>query len=86
MNTLTLQLEDDLMRQVEQLNGTPAESAKELIVLELYRRGTLSGGRASELLGMGRVEFIDFANRLGIPYFNLTPEELDEELRSLEQP
>lgn len=52
----------------------------ELIVLELYRRHAISAGRASELLGIDEFAFIRQASNAGIPYFDLTREELDEEL------
>jgi predicted HTH domain antitoxin len=57
-----------------------------MIVLELYRRGTLSSGKAGELLGMARMDFIQHASRLGIPYFALTVDEWDAEMASLESP
>jgi hypothetical protein len=44
------------------------EAARELIVLELYRQGEVSSGRAAELLGMEREEFIQirYASKRGI--------------------
>jgi predicted HTH domain antitoxin len=55
-----------------------------MIVLELYRRGTISSGKAGELLGMQRNDFVQHASRLGIPYFALTADEWDLEVASLE--
>jgi len=51
--------------------------------LELYRRGVLSSGKAAELLGMERLEFIRYSGRLGIPYFQLSADELRQELQQL---
>jgi predicted HTH domain antitoxin len=50
-------------------------AARELIVLELYRRGTISSDKAAQLLGMSRLEFMQYASRLGIPYFTMTEDE-----------
>ena len=44
MNTVTLDLEDDLVALLHQSNQPVRRAARELIVLELYRRGTLSSG------------------------------------------
>lgn len=41
---------------------------------------TISHGRAAELLGVHKLDLIDFYNRMGIPYLNQTPEDLEEEL------
>lgn len=60
------------------------DGAQELILLELYRRGAISGGKAAELLGWERFDFIRHAGRLGIPFSDMTPEEFQEELRSLD--
>jgi len=43
-----------------------------------------SGFSDEELLALPRYEFIQRASALGIPYFNLTPEELDEEQSLIE--
>ena len=60
-------------------NQTIQEAAREMIVLELYRRGPVSDGKAAELLGMPRLEFIRHASRLGIPHIDMTPDEWDAE-------
>jgi predicted HTH domain antitoxin len=44
-------------------------------VLELYRRGTISSGKAAQLLDMPRWEFVRHASRLGIAFFDLTEDE-----------
>jgi predicted HTH domain antitoxin len=69
------------------LGDSPEEierHALEMIVLELYRRGTISAGRAAHLLGMEKLAFIRWTGELGIPYFRISAEELREELRILE--
>lgn len=58
------------------------KKVKELAVLELYRRKEISSGKAAELLGMGRFEFVKYASRLGIPYFDMTEEELDHDIET----
>jgi predicted HTH domain antitoxin len=54
-----------------------------MIVLELYRRGTISSGKAGELLGMPRIDFIKHASRLGIPFFDMTDDEWEAEKAAL---
>jgi predicted HTH domain antitoxin len=80
---MKVELQDDLVTFMHQLNLPVERAARELIVLELYRRGTLSSGKAAELLGMARLEFIHYASHLGIPFFALTQDEWEaERLRS----
>ena len=54
---------------------------KELSILELYRRKEVSSGKAVELLGMERFEFVRYASRLGIPYFDMSEEELERDFK-----
>jgi predicted HTH domain antitoxin len=68
------------------LGDSPEEierHALEMIVLELYRRGTISAGRAAQLLDMDKLAFIHWTGELGIPYFKVSADELREELRVL---
>lgn len=63
-----------------------ADIIKEAAILELYREGKLSSGKAAEILGMERFEFIRYAGMKGIPYIRITPEELEEEAGLLNKP
>jgi predicted HTH domain antitoxin len=56
---------------------------RELSILELYRRKEISSGKAAELLGMQRFEFVRYASRLGIPFFDMSKEELERDLEAL---
>ena len=75
MSSVTFELEDDLAALLHQSNRPTGETARELIVLELYRRGALSSGKAAESIGMPRFAFVCYAAKLGIPYFDMTEDE-----------
>ncbi len=79
MSTVSIDLEEDLVALLRQSNQSVERAVRELIVLELYRRGTISSGKAALVLGMSRVEFIQYASRLGIPFFAMTGDEWQAE-------
>ena len=79
MNTITLNLEDELAALLQGMNQPPSQAIREMVVLELYRRGTISSGKAAQLLQMTRWEFIRYASRLGIAFFDMTPDEWQSE-------
>lgn len=79
MSAITLSLEDELTSLLNQTNQPIERAVRELIVLELYRRGMVSSGKAGQLLGMSRWDFIQHASRLGIPYIDMTEDEWEEE-------
>lgn len=79
MNTISLNLEDDIAALLQATNQPVQHAAREFIILELYRRGTISSGKAAELLHMSRWEFVRFASRLGIAFFDMTEDEWQTE-------
>ena len=85
MGAIPVELDQDLVALLEELQRPAKEAARELIVLELYRQGEVSSGRAAQLLGMDREEFIRYASKQGIPYFQLEGEELQRELDALKK-
>ena len=79
MSTISIDLEEDVVALLRQSNQPVERAARELIVLELYRRGAISSGKAAQLLSMSRVEFTQYASRLGIPYYTMTEDEWKNE-------
>jgi predicted HTH domain antitoxin len=80
MATVNIPLDSELAGLLQMYGKPVGESARELIVLELYRQGKISSGRAGELLGMARFSFVQYASQLGISYFDMTEEEWQAEL------
>jgi predicted HTH domain antitoxin len=83
MSVIQLEINEDL---AELLGSSPEQierSALEKIVLELYRSRELSAGRAAEFLNLEKFAFIRWTGELGIPYFDMTPEEWQQELRAI---
>ena len=80
---ITIELPASLMSVFSKKHISPSAKVKELTILELYREGEISGGKAAELLGMDRFEFIRYASRLGIPFFDITNEELDSDIKNI---
>lgn len=83
MNTVKIDLEEGLTALLHQTNQPVEEAAREMIVLELYRRGAISSGKAAELVDMGRLDFIHHASHLGIPCIDMTADEWEAEKATL---
>jgi predicted HTH domain antitoxin len=80
MTHVTIELDEELARALALVDQPVEQAARELMVLELYRRGAISSGKAAHLLGMPRLEFIQYSGRLGIPFFDMSEEEWAEEV------
>ncbi len=57
-----------------------AEELRFLAAAKLYELGRLSSGKAAQLAGMGRIEFLYALARVGVPAINLCDEEIDAEI------
>ena len=75
----TVTLDDELAALLEQTQQPLERATREAVVLDLYRRGILSSGKAAELLDMPRFDFVRYASDMGIPYFRMTKEEWEAE-------
>jgi len=79
MSTTAIDLDDEVVALLQGLKQPLQQAARECIVLELYRRGNISSGKAAELLVMSRPQFITFASGLGIPFFEMTDNDWAQE-------
>lgn len=66
------------------LRKAPAEFASEMrlaAAIHWYSQGTISQGKAAEIAGVSRAEFLEELARRKIPAMQITAEELAEEIR-----
>jgi predicted HTH domain antitoxin len=70
------------------LKMSDAEFAEELRFLaaaKLYELGRLSSGKAAELAGMTRLEFVHALAHIGVPAINLREEEVEAEVAAAKE-
>lgn len=87
METMVLEvtLPKDLYSRLGFSKGEAEEAIKEFSVLGLYMEHKISAGKAAELLGVRRREFIRLMARKGIPYFDYSDEEVEKEFRAADE-
>ena len=81
---ISLDLPRDLIGALDIPESDFPGRIKELIALELYREGHVSSGKAAELLGWSKLEFVRLLARHDIPYFRQSPDELAREVAAIE--
>jgi len=84
--TINIPLDPELTGLLQMFDRPVPDTARELIVLELYRQGKISSGKAAALLSIERVAFIRHASQLGIPFFDMTDEEWQAEVEQVRKP
>lgn len=73
---ITISIPSEILPLVARRKKDVPSRVFELLILELYRLGEISSGKAAQLLEMERFEFVRFASRLGIPFIDMDNEEL----------
>ena len=56
-----------------------------MLLYPLIHNLTISHGRAAEILGVHKTDLIEFYSSIGIPYLNMSREELLEDVATLER-
>jgi predicted HTH domain antitoxin len=79
MNTLMIELPADALASPGVSIESLASEAKFMLALKLFEVGRLSSGKAGNLCGMSRVEFLLAAGRAGVPVVTMDADELKAE-------
>ena len=83
VRTLAVELPESVVQKLGRTTQDASRHLQELAVVELFRQGELSGGKAAELLGLSRLEWLDLLARHGVPHTVVTQESLDHDLKTL---
>lgn len=73
---ITIELPSEILSLVAARKKDIPSRILEYLILELYRLGEISSGKAAQCLGMERFEFVRFASPQGIPYVDMDMDEL----------
>jgi predicted HTH domain antitoxin len=82
MATITVEVPDSAFSA---LRRSPQEFARELRIaaaIQWYQQTLISQGKAAEIAGLSRADFLDALFRAKVPASQVTIEELKEELES----
>jgi predicted HTH domain antitoxin len=80
MKALEIPYPDDLPAQLGKTSEEFEQELRFLVVAKLYELGRISSGRAAELAGMERIEFLRSLGQYRISILNYCPEELEREI------
>lgn len=79
MSIIHIDLPESVLLATGQSEEQFVQEAKFLLSLKLFEQGRISSGTAAEISGMGRVEFLLMAGRLGVPVADLDEGEMARE-------
>ena len=79
-HSLTIPYDDSVLLESSLTIEEFEREARFLLAAKLFELGRLSSGKAAELCGMERVQFLLALPRVGVSLSNLGPEDADDEV------
>ncbi|HEX7186238.1 MAG TPA: UPF0175 family protein [Thermoanaerobaculia bacterium] len=80
MPTIEVMLPEDVCLALRKSPGEVARDVRIAAAVEWYAEGLVSQGKAAELAGLSRPEFLDELAKRKVPVIQMTEEELKAEL------
>lgn len=82
MKAMTITYPDDLAEAVQLTEAELDAQLRLMAALKMFELGKLSSGKAAELAGMTRVQFMEACGMYRVPIYNYSEEEVASELQS----
>ena len=82
MRMLSIPYSDDLLLSTGQSKETLEQHLRCLLAVKLFELGRLSAGKAAQLCGIGKLQFMQEIGRMGVPVINLDDGQIEDELRN----
>lgn len=82
MSVIQVEIPDEVLISLKETSQTVARELRLAAAVKLFELGKLSSGRAAQLAGLSRVEFLLTLGRYQVSPFVLTPEQLEHDVNN----
>lgn len=83
MAVVSMEMPEEMVSLVKSENKETQLTRNAMILYPYIHDGMISHGRAAEILGIFKMDLIVLYGRLGLSYIEMTDEEIDEELSTI---
>ena len=80
IQTITLDVPENFEQAVQVTRDELESQIRLMAALKMFELGKISSGKAAELAGMTRVQFLEACGRYNVSVFNYSADELEQEL------
>lgn len=82
MATIEIQVPEEVLISLKETPTSISQELTRLAAVKLFEMGKLSSGRAAQLAGMSRVAFLMTLGRYQVSPFQMTAEELEQDIQN----
>ena len=83
--TATIQIPKEMLPYVDVADQKRLLERNAMMLYPMIRNQIISHGRAAEILGIHKLDLIEFYNSVGLPYLNQSREELLEDIAAYKE-
>ncbi|MCM1125951.1 MAG: UPF0175 family protein [Lachnospiraceae bacterium] len=80
MAVVSMEMPDEMITYAVTSNKEEQLKINAMILYPYIQQGTISHGRAAEILGIFKMDLITLYGKMGLSYIEMSEEELEEEL------
>lgn len=80
MATINMELPDEMIQFVMSKNKEEQLVRNTMMLYPYIQNGTISHGKAAEILGIFKMDLITLYGKMGLSYIEMSDEEIEEEL------
>lgn len=83
MATINMELPDEMIQFVMSKNKEDQLIRNAMMLYPYIQNGTISHGKAAEILGVFKMDLITLYGKMGLSYIEMSDEEMEEELETV---
>lgn len=83
MAVISMEIPDEMIEFVMPANEKERLKMNAMILYPYIQEGIISHGRAAEMLGIFKMDLIILYGKMGLPYIEMSEDEIKEELETL---
>ncbi len=83
MAVVSIEMPDEMIAYAKPSDKEEQLKINAMILFPYIQQGTISHGRAAEILGIFKIDLIKLYGKMGLPYIEMSDDEIEEELNTI---
>ncbi len=83
MAVVSIEMPDEMIAYAKPSDKEEQLKINAMILFPYIQQGTISHGRAAEILGIFKIDLIKLYGKMGLPYIEMSDDEIEEELSTI---